>query len=164
MKRGVVFLRLCDISAMALCLLSADTVTCGLVPEPWHVPGLSPAVWCHSPEHATCFPWLGLRGSGTGCWGKGPWAAHDSLDLCPPPAWWQSRQEGGRTKKANETDTYLSPDQLPNTNKEAPEPLLRGQRGAAEGLSTKLDDDNLQERGGREAGPAGTPTDTTLLL
>lgn len=43
--------------------------------------------------------------------------------------------------------THLSPDQLPNTDEQAPEPLFCGQWGAAEGLSTKLDDDNLQERG-----------------
>lgn len=63
--------------------------------------------------------------------------------------------EGGGTRDADKTETHLPPDQLPNTNKQAPEPLLRGQRGAAEGLSTKLDDDNLQERvGGRRVQPA----------
>lgn len=75
-----------------------------------------------------------------------------------------SRREGGRTGKADRADTHLSPDQLPNANKQAPEPLLRGQGGAAEGLSAKLDDDNLQERDGREAGPASTANDATVLL
>lgn len=45
-------------------------------------------------------------------------------------------------------DTHLSPDQLPNTNKQAPEPLFCGQRGTAEGLPSKLDDDNLARAGG----------------
>lgn len=85
-----------------------------------------------------------------------PWLCAQHQHCCSPG--------GGRTTKADEADTHLSPDQLPNANKQAPEPLLRGQGGAAEGLSTKLDDDNLQERGGREAGPADTPTDTTPLL
>lgn len=61
-----------------------------------------------------------------------------------------------RAGKVAEADAYLSPNQFPNTDKQAPEPLLRGQRGTAEGLSTKLDDDNLWERGGQEVGPAST--------
>lgn len=61
-----------------------------------------------------------------------------------------------RAGKVAEADAYLSPDQFPNTDKQAPEPLLRGQWGTAEGLSTELDDDNLWERGGQEVGPAST--------
>lgn len=63
--------------------------------------------------------------------------------------------EGGWTREVDKTETHLAPDQLPNTNKQAPEPLLDGQRGAAEGLSTELDDDNLQDRvEGRRVQPA----------
>jgi hypothetical protein len=43
-------------------------------------------------------------------------------------------------------DTHLSPDQLPNTNKQAPKPLFCGQWGTAEGLPSKLDNDNLGEK------------------
>lgn len=77
---------------------------------------------------------------------RGPWAAHSSPD----------KLERGRAGKATEADTHLSPDQLPNTNKQAPEPLFRRQRGAAEGLSAELHDDNLRKRGGREARPASS--------
>lgn len=145
----------------------------------WHVPRVSPAVWCHQPEYATCFPRLGLQGSGAKSRGRGPelptipWPCAHHQDCCRADAKGAGlgkliRQgEGGGTRKANETggrggtreadetDTHLAPDQLPNTNKQAPEPLLRGQWGAAEGLSTKLDNDNLQERvGGRRVQPA----------
>lgn len=66
------------IPAMAICLLSADTVACGLAPGWWHVSGLSPAVWCHPPEHVACFPRCRLRGSRVGSQGRGSGAAHDS--------------------------------------------------------------------------------------
>lgn len=80
---------------------------------------------------------------------------HDPPASCPSLVLlWRAQLRRG-AGEGDKADTHLSPDQLPNANEQAPEPLLRGQGGAAEGLSTELDDDNLQGWGGREAGPAG---------
>lgn len=49
-----------------------------------------------------------------------------------------------------QANTHLAPEQLPNTNEQAPEPLFRGQGGAAERLPTKLHDDDLQGKGPTE--------------
>lgn len=57
----------------------------------------------------------------------------------------QEKQPEGRPGEKVD-DTHLSPDQLPNTNKKTPEPLFCGQWGTAEGLPSKLDNDNLGEK------------------
>lgn len=45
-----------------------------------------------------------------------------------------------------QTGSYLAPEELPHSNKNTPEPLAEGEPGAAEGLPTKLHDDDLEHR------------------
>ena len=120
----------------ALSLLT--TVACGRVPEPWPGPGLSPAV----------LPTLSTPNAFLSTGSEVPWPPPPPPALCPS----LETGKGVGAGKGDEADTHLSPDQLPNANEQAPEPLLRGQGAAAEGLSAELDDDNLQGWDGREAG------------
>lgn len=61
-----------------------------------------------------------------------------------------------------QTGSYLAPEELPHSNKNTPEPLAEGEPGAAEGLPTKLHDDDLEHRRERVTPPAAQHSHRTM--
>lgn len=55
----------------------------------------------------------------------------------------------GGTWYVSQTGSYLAPEELSHSDKNTPEPLAQGEPRAAEGLPTKLHNDDLEHRRGQ---------------